>query len=88
MGDEPAQVLGQRAASSAFPHDTTLNQFYNETRFEAYRALGEHLGETVCNKFAELTSSLPEGTDVSARLHYFFNELRKNAEEAERQSCL
>ena len=42
--DEPAQVLGQRSAGSSFPHDETLNQFFNETLFEAYRALGEHMG--------------------------------------------
>jgi hypothetical protein len=44
IGDEPPQVLGQRAADSKFPHDTTLNQFFNETQFEAYRALGESMG--------------------------------------------
>ena len=43
-GDEPAQVLGQQSAGSRFPHDETLNQFFNETQFEAYRALGEHMG--------------------------------------------
>jgi len=46
-GDEPAQVLGQRSAGSKFPHDETLNQFFNETQFEAYRALGDHMGKSI-----------------------------------------
>ena len=41
--DEPSDVLGTRASDSAFPHDTTANQFFEETMFEAYRALGEHM---------------------------------------------
>jgi hypothetical protein len=41
--DEPSDVLGTRAADTAFPHDTTADQFFEETIFEAYRALGEHM---------------------------------------------
>lgn len=46
-GDEPADVLGRRSVDSRFPHDTTVNQFFNETQFEAYRALGEHMFDTL-----------------------------------------
>jgi len=42
-GSEPADVLGQRNRGSDFPHDATVNQFFNETQFEAYRALGENM---------------------------------------------
>jgi Lysophospholipase catalytic domain len=41
--DEPSDVLGKRASDSAFPHDTTADQFFEETMFEAYRALGDHM---------------------------------------------
>jgi hypothetical protein len=51
-GDEPAQVLGQHVPGSAFPHDTTLNQFFNETQFETYRALGEHMGSVLFERYA------------------------------------
>jgi len=46
-GDEPADVVGRRAVDSRFPHDTTVNQFFNEMQFEAYRALGEHMFDTL-----------------------------------------
>jgi hypothetical protein len=41
--DEPSDILGKRASDSAFPHDTTADQFFDETMFEAYRALGDHM---------------------------------------------
>ena len=33
-------VLGFKGAFPAFPDDTTLDQFFDEARFEAYRELG------------------------------------------------
>jgi hypothetical protein len=41
-GDEPEDVRNFAAADPAFPHDTTSNQFFDEARFESYRALGYH----------------------------------------------
>jgi hypothetical protein len=51
-GDESADVLGQRSEDSKFPHDTTVNQFFNETQFEVYRALGEHMFDTLWEYYA------------------------------------
>ena len=41
-GNEPNYVLAYKAQHPAFPHESTLNQLYNEDQFEAYRALGHH----------------------------------------------
>src|SRR5262245_41485116 len=38
--DEPADVRTYALENPAFPHDTTLNQFFGEAQFESYRALG------------------------------------------------
>jgi hypothetical protein len=38
--DEPADVRAYALENPAFPHDTTLNQFFGEAQFESYRALG------------------------------------------------
>jgi len=78
-GDETAQVLGQKATDPAFPHDSTLNQFFDETQFEAYRSLGEHLGSIVWDAFLgeqTLKNKLPPSTELerSAELCEFFNE--------------
>jgi len=47
-GDEPADVLSYAAQHPAFPHESTSDQFFDESQFESYRALGFH---AVCNAF-------------------------------------
>lgn len=49
--DEPSDVLGMKAQDAAFPHDTTANQFFNESMFESYRALGEHMIDVILTHF-------------------------------------
>jgi hypothetical protein len=44
-GDEDEVVGEYRQRSPDFPHESTADQFFNEGQFEAYRALGEHIGE-------------------------------------------
>jgi Patatin-like phospholipase len=44
--DDAADLLGYASANSAFPHDTTANQFFDESHFENYRAMGEATGRT------------------------------------------
>jgi hypothetical protein len=94
-GDEEAQVLGQKAIDVTFPHDTTLNQFFNETQFEAYRELGEHLGLFLWNQFLSASATTPKESlnseDESRRkIRDFFEEfLRKewkNAREPKQES--
>jgi hypothetical protein len=44
-GNEPAGLLECDRNFAKFPHDPTGDQLFEETRFMAYRQLGEHLGE-------------------------------------------
>jgi len=44
-GTEPMGVLSYAIAHAAFPHETTLNQFFSESQFESYRALGFEIAE-------------------------------------------
>ena len=37
----PADVLAYFSTHADFPHQTTANQFFSESQFESYRALGE-----------------------------------------------
>ena len=43
-GDEPTDVLEYRSRNTAFPHQTTADQFFDESQFESYRKLGYHIG--------------------------------------------
>jgi len=46
-GTEPASVRAYAEANPAFPHEPTTDQMFGESQFEAYRALGEHIIQTV-----------------------------------------
>jgi len=46
-GDEPEDVQAHAAKNLAFPHDTTADQFFDESQFESYRALGEHVFQKI-----------------------------------------
>lgn len=42
---EPVDVRTYAAVNPRFPHQTTVDQFFDESQFEAYRQLGEHQGD-------------------------------------------
>jgi hypothetical protein len=42
-GAEPKDVLNYKAVNKTFPHETTGDQFFSESQFESYRALGLHI---------------------------------------------
>lgn len=44
-GDEYEYVREYRSRNPNFPHEPSAEQFFNETQFEAYRALGYHIGD-------------------------------------------
>lgn len=46
VGDEPADVLEYVAAHPDFPHQSTADQWFDESQFESYRKLGFHVATT------------------------------------------
>jgi hypothetical protein len=46
-GTEPASVRAYAEANIAFPHEPTTDQMFGESQFEAYRALGEYIVQTI-----------------------------------------
>ena len=42
--DDSADLRGYPSVNAAFPHDSTANQWFDETHFENYRALGKAVG--------------------------------------------
>jgi hypothetical protein len=41
---EPAHVVNYAKTCLEFPHQSTADQFFSESQFESYRALGEYIG--------------------------------------------
>jgi len=62
-GNELDYVLAYKAQHAAFPHESTLDQIFEEDQFEAYRALGHHAVDALFR--LELVGMLPHG--VSAK---------------------
>jgi hypothetical protein len=47
LGDEPSDVRSYARAHRDFPHQPTSDQWFSESQFESYRALGLHTVESV-----------------------------------------
>jgi hypothetical protein len=44
-GDEDEVIREYRRGQPSFPHEPTADQSFDEAQFEAYRSLGQHIGE-------------------------------------------
>lgn len=71
-GDETELLKRYRSISPDFPHESTLDQFYTEEQFEAYRQLGVHVAEGVFSEALLDENTTP--TDVRE----WFKQLSKN----------
>ena len=64
-GTEPRDVYNYARQSPTFPHESTADQFFGESQFESYRALGEYIGETVCQQ-VEVDKLFDTGVSIPA----------------------
>ena len=49
-------MLNYRKTDPSFPHQATVDQWFDETQFESYRSLGYHIGTTAVEKFASASA--------------------------------
>ena len=68
LDSEPRDVLQYAAANPDFPHQTTLDQFFDESQFESYRRLGQHAVETICQSSTAASMTFTDFLQ-SARAH-------------------
>ncbi len=64
---EPATVGSYAATNPGFPHQTTVDQFFDDDQFEAYRVLGEYIAETVNDDFSAWCDAEVEKPSKSTR---------------------
>jgi hypothetical protein len=71
LPENPSDVRAYANAHVSFPHEATLDQFFTESQFESYRALGEFQAERLCGGLAcdglEELFRLAVETDQTAR---------------------
>ena len=75
-GDEPADVLQYKSRNDAFPNETTVDQFYDEAQWEAYRCLGHHAAHAALDFINDLTPAVGQRTSppnmfVQARWRWY-----------------
>jgi hypothetical protein len=71
LGNEPPDVQSYHTNNELFPHETTADQWFNESQTESYRMLGLHTMDEVCGSLS--------GTDP--------DDVRKAAEDYIRPSA-
>ena len=54
LEDEPKDVYNYAKTCSTFPHESTADQFFSESQFESYRALGTHAIDDLCADLSRL----------------------------------
>lgn len=73
-GDEPADVLQYGQRKPCFPHESTVDQFFDEAQFESYRRLGEHTANSSLRmlerQFGDHTPPADETLFRSIRLYW------------------
>jgi hypothetical protein len=76
-GDEPADLLQYHTRHPDFPRQTTLDQFFDETQFECYRALGQHAAGQIFGQAAAAWSGQAlNASDHRAEARAVFAALR------------
>ena len=70
-GDEPSDVLEYAAREAEFPHQTTGDQWFDESQFESYRRLGLHVADDTFGRLSQNKIFLG-GDKVT-----FFNKLKE-----------
>jgi hypothetical protein len=73
-GNEGEFLRRYRLDNPVFPHDPTANQFFTEAQFEAYRSLGEHIGDKLFLR--AIVGDLADAKSVN--LEQWFRHLGKN----------
>jgi patatin-like phospholipase len=64
-GDEPADVQNYKKTRGAFPHESTVDQWFSESQFESYRQLGYH------EVLSSIQGTLPVDGPGSAPPHWW-----------------
>jgi hypothetical protein len=77
-GDEAELLKRYRTIYPDFPHQSTLEQFYDEEQFEAYRQLGVHVAE------GTFSPALMTQNPIPASIEDWFRQLAANMLEPSR----
>ncbi len=81
-GDESRDIIAYKARHPDFPHETTIDQWFDEDQFESYRALGRHITEHVLEMPVHVTNERKKEKKVLLSERMFKSD-RSNEKEME-----
>jgi len=82
-GSEPADLLNYKCTHPGFPHESTADQWFDESQFESYRKLGHHIGKAVFDAaLIEAVQRQEMAGDRSPILPWICEILRERRDEA------
>jgi len=79
-GCEPCDVLNYKFDHEEFPHESTVDQFFTESQFESYRALGCHIAiEVFHDAMKQVANPEEQGEEGQRRVSKeLFDQLRSH----------
>jgi len=72
----PKDVYNYASESAEFPHESTGDQFFSESQFESYRALGRHALNQICGNYESGKATF---ANTYSSVAAFVNDVRQNA---------
>jgi hypothetical protein len=75
--EEPADVRAYAAANAKFPHESTINQWFDESQFESYRSLGAFVIGEIFRKSRNGKNDLTP-RDFADRVHRYLEEFQRS----------
>ena len=66
-GSEPGDVCAYAATHETFPHESTVNQFFNEAQFESYRHLGSSVIDTIIDEHDSSETTMQAFVDLAGK---------------------
>jgi hypothetical protein len=79
LGSEFADILNYRKTNKTFPHQSTVDQWFDETQFETYRSLGYRIGNIALATAVKASRAHPVKLDrldigsLCAALHHLWD---------------
>ena len=59
IGQEPRDVINYWQGSASFPQEAITDQWFSESQFESYRALGSYIIEAICREKGTKSCNVP-----------------------------
>lgn len=71
-GDESMDIKSYKTQNESFPHQTTLDQLFDESQFEAYRTLGYHVINKIFGSVSQETRNSKDARKIFNELNYIY----------------